>query len=232
MEELFRWVSRRARVLLTDRWSVHKPEGLWDQSWARQAQACSFYLTFVSPCTLATKTNKRKIKIITFWATQWKLFQTHAPSNLCALEKIDPPPRICMGPCKEREAAQERDQGQRIWRDEESQELFKDHLCYHIMEWQAFSSLKGKQLPAFHHGGLSVSSCRSAGERCLIMLQKRSVTFQQEKSPVAKTRNEEPNPVDRIHFLWKQTRNSHLIAPFFGDCFSFKWNPEAGGDCT
>lgn len=36
----------------------------------------------------------------------------------------------------------------------ETPELFKDHLCYRIMEWQAVRGLKGKQLSAFRHGRL------------------------------------------------------------------------------
>lgn len=53
---------------------------------SRQAQACSFTWHSWAHARSLQKQTKRKIKIITFWTTQWKLFQTH----LCTLVKIDP----------------------------------------------------------------------------------------------------------------------------------------------
>lgn len=39
-------------------------------------------------------------------------------------------------------------------REKDTQALFRDNLCFHNTEWQAFTGPKGKQLSAFQHGRL------------------------------------------------------------------------------
>lgn len=153
MEALVLWVSQRANVLLTESWSVYEPGGLWEGS--RAGKPKPVLLPGIREPVHASYENKQKEKKrwLHFKTTQWKLLEAQAPSDLCALVRIDP--SLWFG-CVQRaeEAAQERDQGQRMWRDKETRQLFKDLPRYHLTEWQAFRRLKGKQLSAFHHGGL------------------------------------------------------------------------------
>lgn len=149
---------------LADSWSIHKPEGLGDQSWAGKPKP----VLLPGICELVHaryKTEQKKHKVHYILKDPVKAFSNpRTPLTSDLWWRLTP--RDFMGPSKEQEAAQKRDQGQRMWREEETRELFRDHLCClpQYRSDELSGAWKANSLQHSTTADWSVRSCSSAGE--------------------------------------------------------------------